>query len=245
MITLKPQYLFFILGTNNGSTRPLDVISAIHMCLPIKSLLTFKCICKEWFNLIRDNLFIKLHHQKSLDNYAIKPSVVFLSDIYPTRRDSHPPGGTYNGLLCFFDFLSIDLDYFLICNPSTHAFKEISIPRWLRNPMGLGFTSKLLPRFGYDCENDDYKILVLITIFFREEMSIYSLKLNKGTNQPSSMVDSIVDPQDFSHLFAAFMNKRLHWIVENKKGYCEIARFNLCSERWDKPLSLLPIEIDG
>ena len=60
--------------------------------------------------------------------------------------------------------------------------------------MGMGFTSKLLPGFGYDCENDDYRIVVLITTIFREEMSIYSLKLNKWTNQPLSMVDSIVDP---------------------------------------------------
>jgi len=110
--------------------------------------------------------------------------------------------------------------------------------------MGLWTTSKLLPGFGYDCENDDYKIVVLATNLYREDMYIYSLKLNKWAYQPLSMVDFIVDPEDFRGTFALFMNKRLHWIVQNRKGHYEIARFNLCSEQWDKPLSQLPIDIN-
>uniref|UniRef100_A0A2N9I433 F-box domain-containing protein n=1 Tax=Fagus sylvatica TaxID=28930 RepID=A0A2N9I433_FAGSY len=44
---------------------PKDVIIEILSRLPAKSLLRFKCVCKEWCSIIQDQVFIETHLNKA------------------------------------------------------------------------------------------------------------------------------------------------------------------------------------
>uniref|UniRef100_A0A2N9EFS6 F-box domain-containing protein n=1 Tax=Fagus sylvatica TaxID=28930 RepID=A0A2N9EFS6_FAGSY len=49
---------------------PSDVLMAIFAGLPVKTLLQFMCVCKSWYAIIRDPIFITKHvnHQSTLSN---------------------------------------------------------------------------------------------------------------------------------------------------------------------------------
>jgi hypothetical protein len=48
---------------------PEDVLMNIFARLPVKSLLQFKCVCKPWYAVIRDPIFITKHaNQSALSN---------------------------------------------------------------------------------------------------------------------------------------------------------------------------------
>ncbi|CAL2254774.1 unnamed protein product [Prunus armeniaca] len=44
-----------------ASELPFDVITEILSCLPVDSLLRFRCVCKQWFSLFQDLQFIAKH----------------------------------------------------------------------------------------------------------------------------------------------------------------------------------------
>ena len=62
---------------------PEDVLMDVFARLPVKSLLQFKCVCKSWYAIIRDPIFITKHlnHQSALSNngyLAVTRRVAFL-----------------------------------------------------------------------------------------------------------------------------------------------------------------------
>ena len=50
-----------------SSYIPVNVMFDILARLPAKSLLRFKCVCKEWYNLINSSPFIQHHLTKSME----------------------------------------------------------------------------------------------------------------------------------------------------------------------------------
>ncbi|KAI3930854.1 hypothetical protein MKW92_012096, partial [Papaver armeniacum] len=46
---------------SGGVLLPNDVFLEILMCLPVKSLLRFKSVCKSWYALIKSSDFIHRH----------------------------------------------------------------------------------------------------------------------------------------------------------------------------------------
>ena len=50
------------------SHLPLEIINEILSRLPVKSLLRFLCVSKRWYARIKNQDFIKLHRQRSIEN---------------------------------------------------------------------------------------------------------------------------------------------------------------------------------
>ncbi|XP_059450216.1 putative F-box protein At3g10240 [Corylus avellana] len=46
---------------------PLELVSEILVRLPVKPLVRFRCVCKDWFSLISSNDFINTHINGALD----------------------------------------------------------------------------------------------------------------------------------------------------------------------------------
>ncbi|XP_074298252.1 putative F-box protein At3g16210 [Silene latifolia] len=176
---------------------PLDLILEILTRLPAKSVLSFKCVCKEWYNLINSPLFPELHLNKSLELnsqhncilYWTNTTLYIIDDLYhhPVKvtklywpkdtirdRDCKYHVGSCNGLVCFKVIGKIDT-CFLICNPLTRTFKSILLPLetiWKDQKLSYGF--------GYDSEHNDYKIVGTRTDWRDDDgdrhVFIYSLK---------------------------------------------------------------------
>ena len=56
------------LPNSNHGFFPDEVVLQILARLPIKSLFRTKCVCKNWYKLIKDKYFIQLYNQLSLRN---------------------------------------------------------------------------------------------------------------------------------------------------------------------------------
>ncbi|XP_074299008.1 F-box/kelch-repeat protein At3g23880-like [Silene latifolia] len=167
---------------------PLDVILEILVWLPAKSALRFKCVCKEWYNLINTPLFAKLQLNKSL-----KPdsrhnrillcnanfSISIVDDLYDplkwiqlnwpedtvTGEDIIGIVGSCNGLVCFEVVIKENWP-----NDTTRFYYKVRC-FLICNPTTRTFklilpcsemklTNDLISNgFGYDSEHDDYKIV--------------------------------------------------------------------------------------
>ncbi|XP_074302805.1 F-box/kelch-repeat protein At3g23880-like [Silene latifolia] len=163
---------------------PSDMIDEILVRLPVKTLLCFKSVCKDWYTLINSSLFTQLHLNKSLvfnsrhnrtlvytetDSLCVVDGiyqplktvkVYWPKDIIRNREDLRAVGSC-NGLVCLYvTGLAINwkVSRFLICNPSTRTFKFKPTFPFLElkclEHWDLSFG------FGYDGAHDDYKIVV-------------------------------------------------------------------------------------
>ncbi|XP_074266619.1 F-box protein CPR1-like [Silene latifolia] len=175
---------------------PIDLMVDILVWLPAKSVLRFKCVCKEWYNLINNNpLFLKLHLNKSLEpnsqhNNCILYWTTSILCVVDNLYDHPPPVkvtklnwpitiedddcirqvGSCNGLVCFnvTAMPSNRIRSFLICNLTTRTFKSIFPPSEKIREHWLADDS-VLYSFSYDSQHDDYKIVVTKRLWMEED----------------------------------------------------------------------------
>ncbi|KAK6237948.1 hypothetical protein QUC31_003417 [Theobroma cacao] len=219
----------------------MDAVSSILSRLPLKSLLRFKSVSKEWYSLINDLYFIKLHHRQSVEtkvNIIIKEirSDKFLSTNFdginfnnPTTIDhslKHLSGcdeggidvllfGSCNGLVCLINSMTI-----VLWNISTRDYKIILNKSWKERDAWWKISN--FYGFGYDTINDDYKIVKVVqevdslTDTLISEAKIYSLKTNtwrRGEEIPYYFC--------YPSVMGTFVCGALHWnaIKEKIWGY--------------------------
>lgn len=232
------------------ATIPLEIITnGILPRLPAKSLMRFKCVSKPWLALISSHEFIHLHLHYSLSsitnhlliltendcslfssnlelpecpaiklpNFGIKPSVV----------------GSCNGLLCIQSHRPYSL---FLLNPSTGSYRELSTLLPPRRYAALNFG------FGYDSENDDYKVVRIVDRlasrgFLGHQVDrivqVYSSRANSW-----EMIEWIPprDAMGDRENGALLYNNLLHWkFWRPQEGY-HIRCFNLCEKRWTSDL---------
>ncbi|XP_069148648.1 F-box protein CPR1-like [Solanum lycopersicum] len=178
----------------NNSTQniPNDIIIDILTKLPVKSLLRLKGICRSWYSLIKDEKFVKQHHDthKNRQKYFIisrgheifhhytmdVPQVVDSTRIVsliepPIRIDQSLkvyPNIQYfssNGIL----FITYSHDIIVMWNPSTRESRRIPSP--IYNNRGSMYS------FCYFHYIDDYKIFRL-RCGDNKEIDIFSTKSN-------------------------------------------------------------------
>lgn len=84
---------------------PQEIITNILKRLPVKTLIRFQCVCKEWNNLFKTSYFIKQH---SL-HYTLQNSCL----VFIRRSDRNVPWdlSLRNGLLC------LSSDSLILWNP--------------------------------------------------------------------------------------------------------------------------------
>ncbi|EYU36586.1 hypothetical protein MIMGU_mgv1a022643mg, partial [Erythranthe guttata] len=171
---------------------PEEIIEEILTNLPVKSLIRFKCVSKQWRSVISSKSFIQEHLKKSMQ--FNRQHLIYSSfDTNPNNRSSggfdytrqrlrqNTKGcnicpssiciriiGSCNGLvLVTFNFKDI-----FLWNLSTRKFKSIPTTYFPKKSL----FHKFQYGFGYDDSTDDYKIVC--TSFCAEpyQTKIYSLK---------------------------------------------------------------------
>ncbi|XP_074297865.1 F-box/kelch-repeat protein At3g23880-like [Silene latifolia] len=239
----------------------LDMILEILILLPAKSVLRFKCVCKEWCNLINNSLFAKLHLNKSLQsdskhNRALFTTALhFVDDLYrPSRwiKLNWPKDiirtnstctevvGSCNGLVCLK--ITRGPDYtvkcFVICNPTTGTFKLIlpsSDKNW-RDYKSYGF--------GYDSEHDDYKIVVTNRVWTENDIDVrvYSVKADLWSYPTPPPTTRVSSGRRWLNEQVIYRNKMLHYLLVSVKilgdNDYRIARFDVVTEKWIDDLNL-------
>uniref|UniRef100_A0A803M1L9 F-box domain-containing protein n=1 Tax=Chenopodium quinoa TaxID=63459 RepID=A0A803M1L9_CHEQI len=202
---------------------PLELVTEILSCLPIKPLLRFKCVSKSFYNVINSPDFVKLHLSRSLQarggtlivsayicihTFDFSDSPCHATKLYYPDNDDQFRilVGSCNGLLCF----SCQADEVTLLNPATRACK--SLPKITLTNMYRDYRTPL--GFGYDCISDDYKILrcarlrVSYAGMPEWETFLYSYKTNvwESIQNPPWTWESVISSPGI------VANNSLHWM---------------------------------
>ncbi|KAM7488526.1 hypothetical protein LguiB_026010 [Lonicera macranthoides] len=198
---------------------PQEIIDDILSRLPAKSLLRFKCVCKQWCSILSNPNFKKRETVlvfamlSSVENtlfYSINDKNATLK-AFPVPWDTKKDGfdrrvsisNSCNGLL----LVRFDYSLFLF-NPSTHYFVKVLTLNCLhdkdyRITMGL----------CYDESIDDYKAVI---IRLPRYMPDYNDKLVIVASLKSKRWDEVRFPFNVRFvMLGPVVNKRLHWAVHD------------------------------
>lgn len=204
---------------------PCEMLDEILCRLPVKFLLRYRCVSKEWCSLIDSDAFVKKHFRKAIECktdgviidgdgkffltdseslYDDNAAVIELNDAFLSGAEFV---GVANGLVCFS---KNNKNEFVVFNPSTRKYKKIpSPPREFARELYVVDVS--LCGFGYDHVNDDYKVVQILGCYSlsRGRMAIvYSLKTNSWTR-----IQDVPSGIRFNPERGKFAGGALYWLV--------------------------------
>ncbi|KAL3812865.1 hypothetical protein ACJIZ3_014133 [Penstemon smallii] len=222
---------------------PQEILIDVFSRLPTKSIGKFRCLSKSWRTLLTTTEFIEFHltrktHKENL--ILVNPSHSLHVITLPIENDSVPRNlellntwtevvGSCNGLVLL---LNDEVKVFVV-NPIT--LQQVNIPD---SPVALKKNESFsMYGFGYDCSNDDYKIVTLSYYDTDNEyepdcidtfVDVFSLKRGVWKRVSCSPYDHAVP--DISS--GAFVNGAIHWLASSREsGYRSvIAGFDLANE---------------
>ncbi|XP_021609138.1 F-box protein CPR1 [Manihot esculenta] len=219
-----------------------DLLVEILCRLPVESLLRFRCLSKTCCSCIDSPDFIKLHLNRSIKTRTNRSLVIheilpkgstYAIDLDSSESNRHPMKlhhkfhgdvfGSCNGLLAIYNGEDLTL-----WNPATK--KHRNLPRFWDHCQS---DDKMLRGFGYNAENDDYKVIVITQLFFMYHPTfwVYSLKANSLTRTDVLIDCSIINDNRHDSV-GVFAGGSVHWVV-NRRGYFDnkvILAFNLNNE---------------
>ncbi|KAK1355540.1 F-box domain-containing protein [Heracleum sosnowskyi] len=194
---------------------PYELIYDEILCrLPVKYLLRYRCVSKEWCSIIDSKAFVKKHLKKAIECNPDGDGVIITGDgqtgqyyltnleclyadedVAVTELDDPLKNVLSSALFvgaanCLACFCKNNMKEFIILNPSTRKYKKVpSMPSefaWLFEK------NEVFPcGFGYDHVNDDYKVVKIVEFIGGGMIfMIYSMKSNCWTwleNVPSNI----------------------------------------------------------
>jgi F-box interacting protein len=226
---------------------PSEIVIAVLYRLPVRPLLQFRSVSKPFRSLIDSTDFINLHLKNSIDtgsNLSLilrrdsEICLINLDALSDAVEEAHPLMcysnqililGSTNGLIC----ISNVAEDIALWNPLIRRHKVI--PFLPIERIGSSLLATRVFGFGYDPENEDYK-LVRISQFINlgnegcvSKVKVYSLRANEWR-----------DSEDMPYVLCytrkngTFASGALHWVV-NRKFNEEadlIVAFDLTAEKF-------------
>lgn len=223
---------------------PDDIVVAILLRLPVRSLLQFRCVCKSWKTLISDPQFAEnqlqlftvnptIAHQHlssstvtrtcKIVSFPVKP--LFANPSSPVAPISVDMNGRYhilgscNGLLCLYEF---QLGCVRLWNPSTRLMSKT-----------FAVIDDIVIRcygFGYDPVNHKYKVLVVMSDCNEPATKLYAF----GENSWKTIQDFPGTPPTGP---GKHVNGTLNWFPTEEGFDCNqwvILTFDLVKETYGK-----------
>ncbi|KAK4439431.1 F-box/kelch-repeat protein [Sesamum alatum] len=226
------------------SNMPPEIIIDILSRLPVKPLLRFRCVSKQWRSLIDGNDLIKLHLQHSSRTNSNRTLVVDsiklfyvdldsfeLLDIGNTRFKPQSVAGSCDGLV----LLVFKYDNIVLWNPSTRKLSKLPTPplEYFRSHS----VDHVQERYGlgYDSKHDDYKVVRVVgdsvllgSISLSSETHIYSLKSNSWKK-----VQAFPCMLSYGKRWGAYLNGALHTVAYHDVNSSQsIVAFDLGKEEY-------------
>ncbi|KAF7113722.1 hypothetical protein RHSIM_RhsimUnG0110700 [Rhododendron simsii] len=254
-------------GRREGEELPdlvIEVIIDILLRLPVKPLLRFRCVSKQFCALIDSQDFIILHLKLSIETKHNLGLILRKSRLYSIVFDSldtaveldhpfQPTGhhrtkifGTCHGLICLSYGLSNGREDLAIWNPSTRRFQKFSFREVGINFMGYSayFTTS---GFGYDSVTDDYKVVRSLEFLSPRKIGTLVKVYNMNSNSWRE-----VKGFPYSHRkdgrCGVFVGGALHWVVSlNPSDTANanlVAAFDLTAEDYLNPNANLVAAFD-
>ncbi|KAL9380553.1 hypothetical protein Peur_026210 [Populus x canadensis] len=242
------------------SKLPQEIIVDILTCLPAKSLIRFKCVCRSWRSLISDPQFAKLHLKRAHEDENINHQRLLIAadplysvDFeaasdgdngntlvklpYPnaeSHNDSFAVGlflGSCDGIVCILN----EVDSVVLWNPSTRESKKLSGPS---SSLHKDFWTGL----GYDSSTDDYKMVIAssATASTRSDqimVEVFTLKTNTWRTVQGSLPGITL-----GSYYGEFWNGALLWLGKQESDAAHhldvIVPFDIEKEKFMEALPL-------
>ncbi|KAG7946193.1 hypothetical protein I3843_14G026900 [Carya illinoinensis] len=236
---------------------PDDMVLEILARLPLKSLLSFRRVCKSWNSIISSRYFFATHlkygprrgyyllYQTMLAQIHEPSCTVVCDRTYDRISKLKLPFmharivGSCNGLLCV-ESLG-DRGRLSLWNPSIARFKVLPAPCLLARGYSVTYG------FTYVSEENDFKIVRISYSEFSTTLpqaQVYTLSSNswRSIDDPIPLKPDVqIYNIGCNHLPCPFIAGALHWIVRSK-GSCEdygsgnkkILSFDLRDEKFGK-----------
>lgn len=235
------------------SQLPVDLIVEIFSRLPVKTLLRFRCISKQFLSIIDSQYFIKQHFQIQ----SLRPKLIFqgfksdLSVLNPDsldkkvipfkdwRIDDHIEViGSCDGLVAIRNFL---IDCIGLFNVSTR--KHRVLPPFEFPPCMLDCNFDSCNGFGRHPSSSDYKLVRILQHEETTKVYVFSTEANTWR-----LIDSVPPPCKYRYGvwgFGALVEGNLNWIgnfvVEGENIKFVIVSFDLGSEKFSETLLHLSV----
>ncbi|KNA21365.1 hypothetical protein SOVF_043830 [Spinacia oleracea] len=220
---------------------PTEIITEILSRLPVKSLLVLIFVCKSWYSLIKSPNFVKLHLNQTLisnsDRYLLLSyssvnssdeenlhnhldfsdidlnhnHLVFWDLDHPLKHHEVNLIGSCNGVVCISDKSNTD---FFLFNPLTKSQRKLPPNNIGPNPLN---NETLVFGFGYDSENDDYKVLRLVQNCYYTEINYSKAEVYSLRNNSWKCVEGIPYFLLFLCRNGIFVKEGIHYIVVTKE----------------------------
>ncbi|XP_059670635.1 F-box/kelch-repeat protein At3g23880-like [Cornus florida] len=163
-------------SNNDYNLLSKDVMTEILSRLPLKSLFRFRCVCNDWYTLIKASYFIAKNQQKNnirllVHHYDYK-ILRYCVGIFPDETlgktspvyfnldelgiQNYPDCliGPINGIYCVYGRYE---DHMCLWNPATNEFRHIPLPRPDLPSYIADFNN--IFGFGLDVMTNHYKVI--------------------------------------------------------------------------------------
>lgn len=234
-----------------------DVILEILLRLPVKTLVRFKCVCKQWYTIIESQSFIKQHfgqrsnqerllvrHYKC--NEDLHAYALFLDDVcsgFEEPAHLQMPNlifellGPVNGVFCLVG-QSRDL---ALLNPATRQLKPLpELPEVIVEPHLL-FLDNVLG-FGLDLLSGDYKVISIWYFWNKSNNALDCHPIVFVYNLGSDSWRNLEDVGCFKSSYSAcrslcntYLNGVYYWDMEfSNTNVAAILAFDMTTEKFQE-----------
>ncbi|KAL8510280.1 hypothetical protein ACS0TY_017184 [Phlomoides rotata] len=229
---------------------PLEIIINILSRLPVRTIISCKCICKSWLNLVETDEFVKSHLSNSVPGLAIHEYGLklesykfyeFEDELDLEHHELHYNAVTNFGLpfdgrihssangLLFLRDLSVGNTGLYVCNPITRDYIAIHCPR----EFDQTYSHLATYGFGVSKMSGIYKVVRIFqesVDFPKLECHVYTLGTGSWRRVESS------SPVGYDgRSVGVFVNGNLHWMVFDQSNVPLISCFNLETDLFSTP----------
>ncbi|KAI9127286.1 hypothetical protein K1719_001845 [Acacia pycnantha] len=231
----EDELLFFI---------PNDIIVDILKRLPVKSLLRFRCVCKDWNDLFKTSSFIKQHFHHSTHHrgpslllqsyYSASHHTITRHTLLDSNKKTLMPLNVPINRSCYLSIIGVShgivcLKFegsLLLWNPATRETQHV--PKISINYFEYGVISYSVETgFGFNTVLNDYKIVIVYA--FRpagNRAHVYSL----STGSWKEVEFGNVSVGGIHYRRTTATDEAIYWLAINPMGGLLILSFHTAKE---------------
>ena len=235
------------------SNIPQELIIEILARLPVKSLVRFLCVSKEWYALITDSDFIKLHLKSSIETNRDRTLILNEDEFSPPLRyfsavqfsKDNQFGKTFeiykplqnwvisdycDGLVCLhrgYEKLEV-----AIWNPLVRKYRKLPIEP-IEEPSCFSSCIRFSHlAFGHDPRSDDYKVL-RVTEFYMTDSMEFEVKVYSMRSNSWKKIDEQWPNKEICCQKLLALNGDVYWLAADRvvQDLESILAFNFATEK--------------
>ncbi|KAL0011332.1 hypothetical protein SO802_006440 [Lithocarpus litseifolius] len=221
---------------------PVEIITKILSCLPVKPLVRFLCVSKQWYAVITSSHFIKMHLNRSIETNRERTlilkednlpppthyfSVDFLKDkqfgkAVEIYQPLHDPLHNWDildhchGLVCLEkDDEAQDAEEVLTWNPLIRKYRKLPIEP-IEEPSGFSGETYSVLAFGHDPYNNDYKVLRLIHFDTGDKVEFVVKVYGLRSQSWKKIEEQWPNNKQIYTRKSTSLNGAIHWLVADQ-----------------------------